>query len=138
MLSIDWNSCIKLSQNKKDLQYKSANKYNLEDINFPSEKDDWNKFEKTNVKISLNILQAKKEKIHPVHVSKHNSNCKKQVILLMIPNGEKIQHYLAVKKPSALLKEIKSKNNCDFFCLRKKTNLNHIKKYAKTKIFVAL
>ena len=34
-------------------------------------------------------------------VSKINSNCKKQVILLMIPTGEK-WYYLAVKKLSAL------------------------------------
>ena len=38
------------------------NKYNWEEINFPSEKDDWKKFEKYNVTIALNILYAKKEK----------------------------------------------------------------------------
>ena len=27
--------------------------------------------------------------IYPAYVSKHNSNSEKQVILLMIPNGEK-------------------------------------------------
>ena len=35
------------------------------------------------------------------YVSKHNSNRDKQVILLMISNGER-WHYLAVKKFSAL------------------------------------
>ena len=30
-----------------------------------------------------------KKKIYPAYVSKNNSNCQKQVILLMIPNGEK-------------------------------------------------
>ena len=30
----------------------------------------------------------KKEKIYPAYVSRNNSNCEKQVILLMIPNGE--------------------------------------------------
>ena len=39
----------------------------------------------------------KNKKIYPAYVSKHNSNCKKQVILLMIRNGEK-WHYLTVKK----------------------------------------
>ena len=39
--------------------------------------------------ITLNVLHAtKKEKIYPAYVSKHNSNREKQVILLMIPNGE--------------------------------------------------
>ena len=29
-----------------------------------------------------------KRKKYPANVSKHNSNCQKQVILLMIPNGK--------------------------------------------------
>ena len=35
--------------------------------------------------------------MYPAYVSKHNSNCEKQVINLMISNGEKQWHYLAVK-----------------------------------------
>ena len=66
------------------------NKYKWEGINFPSEKDDWKKkLEKNNVTIALNVLHAKKEKTYPGHVSKHNSNCEKQVILLMILYEEK-------------------------------------------------
>ena len=38
------------------------NKYNWDAINFPSEKDDWTKFEKNNVTILLNVLYAKKKK----------------------------------------------------------------------------
>ena len=41
---------------------------------------------------------------------------KSQVIILMIPNGEK-WHYLAVKKISALLRGITSKHYRDFYCL---------------------
>ena len=54
------------------------------------EKKKWlEKFEKNNQTISLNVLHAKKEKIiYPAHVSKHNSNREKLVILLMIPNAE--------------------------------------------------
>ena len=44
-----------------------------------------------------------KKKKYVLLVSKHNSNCVKQVIFLMIPNGE-VWHYLAVKKLSALLR----------------------------------
>ena len=91
------------------------NKYNWEGINFPSVEDDWKKFEKNNVKIALNVLQAKKEKIYPAYVSKHSSNHEKQVILLMISNREK-WYYLAVKKLSALLREITSKHHGDFYC----------------------
>ena len=38
------------------------NNYNWAGINFPSEKNDWKKFEKNNVTIALNVLYAKKEK----------------------------------------------------------------------------
>ena len=60
-------------------------------------------------------MYAKKEKIYPAYVSKHNSTCEKQVIFLLILNG-KGWHYLAVKKLSALLKGITPKNH-DFYCL---------------------
>ena len=33
-------------------------------------------FEKNNQKIALNVLYARKEKIYPAYVSKHNSNHK--------------------------------------------------------------
>ena len=56
------------------------NKYNCEAINFLSEKDDWKKFEKNNVTIAPDVLFAKKEKIDPAYVSKHNSNCEKKII----------------------------------------------------------
>ena len=46
------------------------------------------KIEKNNVVVALNVFYAKKEKIYPDYVSKNNSNRKKQVILLMILNGE--------------------------------------------------
>ena len=61
-----------------------TNKYNWEGINYPSEKGDWKKIEKNNVTIPFNVLYAKKEKIYPAYVLKHNSYCEKQVILLMI------------------------------------------------------
>ena len=69
----------------------------MEKINFPLEKNDWKKFEKNIIKIALNdFLYAKKETIYHAYVSKHISNREKQVILLMIPNGER-WHYLVVK-----------------------------------------
>ena len=47
---------------------------------------------------------------------KSNSNREKQVILLMIPNGEG-WHYFAVKKLSKLLRRITSKHQSDFYCV---------------------
>ena len=52
------------------------------------------------------FCMRKKKKIYPVYVSKYNANREKQVILLMISNGEipeaksegrRQWHYLAVK-----------------------------------------
>ena len=48
----------------------------------------------------------------PAYVSKINSNCEKQIVLLMIPNEEKKGwHYLAVKNLSALLRGIASRHH---------------------------
>ena len=66
----------------------SINKYNWEGLNFPSENDDWKKFDKNNLLIALNVLYAKKGKIYLAYVLKYNSNRGKHVILSMIPNGE--------------------------------------------------
>ena len=48
------------------------NKYKWEGTNVPSEKDDWKRFEKNNVAITINGLYAKKEKIYPAYISKNN------------------------------------------------------------------
>ena len=50
------------------------NKYKEEGINYPSEKDDWKKFEKNNLTIARNVLYSKNENTYPAYVSKHNSN----------------------------------------------------------------
>ena len=47
-------------------------RYNLEGINFTSEKDDWKKIETNDLIIALNVLYAKKEKIYSAYISKHN------------------------------------------------------------------
>ena len=41
-------------------------------------------FEKNNLKIALDMLYSKKEKIYPSSITKNNSNRENQVILLMI------------------------------------------------------
>ena len=46
------------------------------------------KLEKNNLAIALNFFDTNKEKIYPDYVSKHISNCQKQVIVLMIPKKE--------------------------------------------------
>ena len=81
-----------------------VNKCKWKRINFPQEKDDWKKFEENNQTIALNVLYAKKERKYPAYVSKNNSNREKQVLLLMILNGEG-RHYLAVKKAISIIEK---------------------------------
>ena len=69
--------------------------------------------------MALNILYIKEKETCSTYVSKINSNCEKQIILLMIPNEEKEGrlHYLAVKKISTSLRETTSKRHGDFFSI---------------------
>ena len=63
-------------------------------------------------------MYTKEKEMYPACISKNNSNCEKQRILLMIPNKEKEGwHYLAVKKQSTLLRGITSKHHVHFYCL---------------------
>ena len=90
------------------------------------------------------FCMLKKKNIYPVYVSKCNSNSEKQVIILIILNGEG-WYYLAVNKLSALLGRITSKHLCNFYCLnclhsfQQKTNVSLIiNNYVKIKVFVTL
>ena len=65
------------------------NKYKWKGIHYPSEIEDWKRFEKYSQTIALIILYTKEREICPAYVSKINSDCEKQIILLIIPNIEK-------------------------------------------------
>ena len=87
-------------------------------------------------KITLNILYNKEKEIYPAYISKHTSTREKLIILLMIRNEEKEGqcHYLALKKLSALLHRITSKNKGDFYflnCLHSFRTENKLKSYEK-------
>ena len=109
--------------NNKDPQRVSKikpfiNQYSWNDIDFPSTGKDWKKFGLNNESIALNILYVPHNtgKIHLAYKPKHNLTRKKQVILLMITDGEK-WHYTAVKRLSGLLRGVTGNNNGDFYCL---------------------
>ena len=91
--------------------------YNWKEIDFPSTSKDWKKFELNN-EIALNILYVphNTKKIHVAYKSKHNLTREKQVISLMISNGEN-WHYLIVKNLPGLLRGITSNHKEDFYCL---------------------
>ena len=75
-------------------------------------------------------------KIHIAYKSRHNLTREKQVILLMITDGEK-WHCLVVKNLSELLRGVTSNHNRDFYCLNcfhsynTKTKLEAHKKLCK-------
>ena len=92
--------------------------YNWNNINFPTAKKDWNKFELNNKNVALNILYVpfNTKKIEISYKSKYNLIRDNQIILLMISNGEN-WHYLAVKSLSRLLRGISSNHDGDYYCL---------------------
>ena len=79
---------------------------------------DWEKFERNNKTITLNILlmQQNTEKIRVAYRSEYNKKRKKQVILLMVTDGKK-WHYLAVTNLSELLAKKSSNHDGGFYCL---------------------
>ena len=91
--------------------------YNWKDTDFTSRSKDWKKFELNN-EVALNILYVphNTKKIEIAYKSKHNLTREKQIILLMISNGEN-WHYLVVKSLSGLLTGITSNHKEDFYCL---------------------
>ena len=91
--------------------------YTWKDIEFPPTSKDWKKFELNN-KVAINILYIphNTKKIQLAYRSKYNLTHNKQIILLMITDGEK-WHYLVVNNLSRLLRGITSNHNADFYCL---------------------
>ena len=105
---------LNLDKIKKDPQRISKIKpfidqCNWKDIDFPSTSKDWRKFELNN-KIALSILYVphNTRKVNVAYKSKHNLTCDKQVILLMITDGEKWQLFGSKK-----LTRITQRNNIE-------------------------
>ena len=113
---------LNLDKIKKDPQRVSKIKpfienHNWEDIDFPSTSKDWKKFECNN-KVAPNILYVpyNTKKINIAYKSKNNLTQERQIILLMISDGQK-WHYLVVKSLSGLLRGTTSNHKEDFYCL---------------------
>ena len=138
---------LNLDKIKKDPQRVSKikpfiEKYKWEDIDFPSTSQDWKKFECNN-EVALNILYVpyNTTKINIAYKSKNNLTHERQIILLMISDGQK-WHYLVVKNLSGLLRGITSNHKEDFYCLncfhsyRTENKLESQKKNGKIMIIV--
>ena len=86
----------------KDLKSKEHT-LNMEGITYPVELKSINRFERQNPDISISVLgYSKEDKVYPLKISKINKNCKHQIVLLLIKDGEN-SHYCYVKNISALL-----------------------------------
>ena len=135
------NDSLDYQRIKKDLQKISKlqpyiNQYNWKGIKFPSDKEDWKKFEQNNKKIALNMLFVphNKKRILQAYISKYNHKRKNQVILLIVTDDGRRWHYLAVRGFSTLLRGISSSNNGDFYCLNcfhSYRTLNKLKKHER-------
>ena len=122
MFSICRNIALNFDKIKKDPQRVSKikpfiEKYNWEDIDFPSTGEDWKKFECNN-EVALNILCVpyNTKNVNIAYKSKNNLTQEKQIILLMISDGQK-WHYLVVKNLSRLLRGKTSNHKEDSYCL---------------------
>ena len=93
-------------------------KYNWEGIDLQAGPKEWQKFERNNKTITLNILfiQRNTKTISVEYRSEYNTKRKKQVILSMITDGKKC-HYLAVTNLSASLAKKSSNHKGDLCCL---------------------
>ena len=93
------------------------NRYDWNGITFPTQINQWSKFEKHNPAIALNILYIEGErKVRQAFISKHNSTREKHVDLLIVQDNRKT-HYTAIKRISALLRGITSNHHVDFYCI---------------------
>ena len=119
MFSIYGNGCIKLW--RLHLERVSnikpfVNKYSWKGIHYSLKTDDWKTFEKNNLTIWL--LYINEKVICPGYISEINLSCeKKKKIINDSKRRKKAGIISQLKKISALLGWITSKNHRDFYCL---------------------
>ena len=107
-------------------------KYDWNGINFPTEQKDWDRFERNNKDMALNILSAHstKKKINIIKTSKYNNTRKHKVILLIISDEDNNWHYICVKNLKALCRGVFSNNHGDYYrlnCLHAYRTKNSLK-----------
>lgn len=72
---------------------------------YPLERNDWIKFEKSNLTIVLNVSYVKEDETCEAYISKHNLKHEQQVVLFIISNQEG-WHYLLITQLLGLLRGI--------------------------------
>ena len=96
-----------------------VNNYNWNDINFPTDKRDRDRFEKNNSNIALNIFSAHEtdKQLDNIRVSKFNRTRPHKVVLLVITDGEK-WHFTSVRNETRLFRGVFSKHHNDYYCFK--------------------
>ena len=79
------------NHNRISKLWKYVNNYDWNGINFHTDKRDWDRFEKNNTGIALNIFSAheRDKRLANIRVSKFNRTRPHKVVVLMITDGEK-------------------------------------------------
>ena len=126
---------IKANPERTSKLKKYINQYNWKDIKFPSDKENWKKFQQNDKDIALNewFASHNKKEIEIAYKLKYNYKHKK-VIFSMITDNNNRWHYLAVKSLSGLFRGITSSNDGDFYCLNcfySYHTLNKLKKHER-------
>ena len=102
------------------------NEYKWKVINYSSKTVNRKSFEKNNRSIGLNILYMKEKEIFLACISKISLNCRKQIILLTIPNEEKEGYIQSCSKKTIYIINMNEiKTLCNFYCLNCFTVLEH-------------
>ena len=117
IISIHYNE-IGRDHNRISKLKRFINNYDWSDINFPTDKRDWNRFEKQNFSVALNIFSAHEsvKKFDNIRISKFNRTRPHKVVLLMITDGEK-RHFTSVRSETRLFRGVFSKHHNDYYCL---------------------
>ena len=138
MLSIRNNCCINYQhighQTERISRLKPfINNYNWKDIEFPSDSENYRKFEQNNKTIALNIFYVpyNTKQVRQAYISEYNYERQNKVHLLKITDETNNWHYLAVKNVSGLLRGITSNHNGDFICYNCFHSYTTIKKLKK-------
>ena len=94
------------------------NNYNWKDIEFPSDSENYRKFEQNNKTIALNIFYVPRntKQVRQAYISEYNYERCNKVHLLKVSDETNNWHYIAVKNISGLLRRLTSDHNGDFIC----------------------
>ena len=117
IISIHYDE-INRNHNRISKLKKYIKNYDWNGIKFPIDKSDWDKLEKQNLNIALNIFSTHEtsKKLNNIRVSEYNRIRPNKILLLMITDGKK-WHFTSVKNEQRLFRDAFSKHHDAYYCL---------------------